>query len=77
MNRKRERYLGIYDVDIFLGALDQLHESFSDIGAHKDLQKPNFFMSELLLEKLCNTLGHQLDGFTNIIRSLLYYNLFS
>ena len=41
---KRERYVGIY----FLG----LHESFSDIGAHLEFQKPKFIMPELLLKEL-------------------------
>ena len=49
---KRERYLDIYDVESFLGALEELYGSFSDIGAHQDLQKPNVVMPELLKE-LC------------------------
>ena len=34
------------DVERFFwrGALDQLNGSFSDIGAHQDLQKPNFVL---------------------------------
>ena len=36
----------------FLVALDQLHWSFSDIGAHQDFKKPNFVMSELLIKEL-------------------------
>ena len=32
--------------------LDQLYRSFSDINAHKDLQKPNFAMPELLIKEL-------------------------
>ena len=35
---------------VFFGALDQLHENFSDIGAHQDLHKPNFIMLELLIK---------------------------
>ena len=34
---KRVRYVAIYEVESFFlggGALEQLHESFSDIGAH-------------------------------------------
>ena len=32
--------------------MDQLHGSFSDNGAHQDLQKPNFAMPELILKEL-------------------------
>ena len=47
---KRERYVGIYYVQ-FLGpgALEQLYESFSDMGAHLEFQKPEFVMPELLI----------------------------
>ena len=38
---------------MFLGALDQLHGNFSDIGAHQDYQKPNCVMPELLIKELC------------------------
>ena len=42
------------DVDSFLGALDLLHESFSNIFAQNlHLLKPNFVMPELLLKELC------------------------
>ena len=44
--------MGIYDVEFFWGALEQLHENFSDIGAHQDFQKLKFFMPELLLKEL-------------------------
>ena len=37
---------------VFLGALEQLHGSYSAIGAHQDFQKPEFFMPELLLKEL-------------------------
>ena len=39
---------------IFGGALDQLHGSFSDIGAHQDLQKPTFVMPEPLIKERLN-----------------------
>ena len=36
---KSERFVGFYDIEsIFGGALEQLHGSFSDIGAHQDFQ---------------------------------------
>ena len=34
----------------FFGPLDKFHGSFSDIGAHQDLQMPDFDMPELLAE---------------------------
>ena len=37
---------------VFGEALEQLHGSFSGIGAHQDSQKPKFFMPELLLKEL-------------------------
>ena len=43
-------YLGIYEVESFFGALDQLLGSLSDIGAHQDLQKPKFVMPELMIK---------------------------
>ena len=49
---KRERYGGIYDVESIFWALEQLHESFSVIGAHQDFQQPEFFNPELLLKEL-------------------------
>ena len=48
--------MGIYDVEVFFlggGALEQLHRSFRDIGAHLEFQKPEFVMHELLLKELC------------------------
>ena len=45
-------YEGIYDVERFLWALEQLHGSFSDIGAHLEFQKSEFVMPELLLKEL-------------------------
>ena len=42
------------DVESFFLALDQLHGRFSGIGAHQDLQKPNFVMPELLIQELCS-----------------------
>ena len=44
--------LNRFNVESFLGALDQLNGSFSDIVAHQDLQKPNFVMPELLIKEL-------------------------
>ena len=44
--------MGIYDVESFFWALEQLHGSFSDIGAHQDFQMPEFFMPKLLLKEL-------------------------
>ena len=44
--------MGIYDVESFVGALEQLHGGFSDISAHLELQKPEFVMPELLLKEL-------------------------
>ena len=44
--------MGIYDVESFFWALEQLHGSFSDIGAHQDFRKSKFFMPELLLIEL-------------------------
>ena len=44
--------MGIYDVESFGGALEQLHGSFSDIGARQDFQKPKVFMPELFLKEL-------------------------
>ena len=44
--------MGIYDVESFFGALEQLHGSFSGIGGHQDFQKPKFFMHKLLLKEL-------------------------
>ena len=35
-----------------IGALEQLHGSFSDIGAYQDFQMQEFFMPELLLKEL-------------------------
>ena len=40
------------DVESFGGALEQLNGNFSDIGAHKDFQMPEFFLPELLLKEL-------------------------
>ena len=40
--------MGIYDVEIFWGALEQLHGSFSD----QEFQKLEFVMPELLLKEL-------------------------
>ena len=37
---------------VLWGALEQLYGCFSDIHAHQDYQKPEFFMSELLLRAL-------------------------
>ena len=48
--RKVTGYLGR---KIFFLALDQHVGSFSDFGAHQDLQKPNFSMPELLIKELC------------------------
>ena len=42
--------MGIYDVESFFLALEQLNGSLGDIGAHQDVQKPEFFMPELLLK---------------------------
>ena len=39
--------------DVLFWTLDQLHGSFSEIGAHQNLQKPNFVMPELLIKELC------------------------
>ena len=36
-------------------ALDHLHGSFSDIGAHQDLQKPNLAIPELLIKERLTT----------------------
>ena len=44
---KRESYVGINGIEIFLGGGEQLHGSFSDVGAHQDFQMPEFFMPEL------------------------------
>ena len=44
--------MGIYDAASFVGALEQLHGSFSDIGAHLEFQKTEFVMPELLLKEL-------------------------
>ena len=44
--------MGIYDAESFFLALEQLHGSFSDIGAHQGFQKPEFIMPELLLKEL-------------------------
>ena len=49
---KEKGTYGIYDVESFFRALDQLHGSFSDIDAHQDLQKSNFVMPELLIKEL-------------------------
>ena len=43
---------GIYDVECFFEALEQLHGSFSDIGAHQKFQKLEFFMNDLSLKEL-------------------------
>ena len=43
---------GIYDVESIFWALEQLHGSLSDIGAHQDFQKPDVFMPDLLLKEL-------------------------
>ena len=45
--------MGIYDVESFFWALDQLNGNFNDIGAHKDFQKPVLLMPELLIKELC------------------------
>ena len=37
---------------VFWGTLEQIHGSFSDIGAHRDFQKPEFFMPDLLINEL-------------------------
>ena len=44
----------ICDVESFSGALEQLQESFSDIGIgmRQDFQKLEFLMSELLLKEI-------------------------
>ena len=44
--------MGIYAVESFFLSLEQLFGSFSDIGAHQDFQKSEFFMPELLLKEL-------------------------
>ena len=54
----RPTYLSLLHIQpigakLFFGALEQLHGSFSDIGAHQDFQKSKFFMPELLLKELC------------------------
>ena len=46
--------MGIYDVEYFGGALEELHESVRDIGSHQNFQKPEFFKPELLLKELCS-----------------------
>ena len=37
---------------IFLGALEQLHGSFSDISSHLEFERPELVMPELLLKEL-------------------------
>ena len=47
--------MGIYDVESFWGALEQLHGSLGYIGAHdryEEFQKSKFFMPELLIKEL-------------------------
>ena len=39
-------------VESIFWALEQLHGSFSDIGARQDFQYPELFMTELLLTEL-------------------------
>ena len=49
--------VGIYDIESFFLSLDQLHGNLSDIGAHQDLQKPNFVIPELLIKELWGIAG--------------------
>ena len=44
--------MGNYDVESFLGTIEQLHGSASDIGAHQVFQQPEFFMPELLPKEI-------------------------
>ena len=44
--------MGIFNVEGFLGGLEQLHLNFSDISARQDFQNPVFFMHELLIKEL-------------------------
>ena len=44
--------MGIYDAESFFCDLEQLHERFSDIGAHQDFQKSKLLMPELFLKEL-------------------------
>ena len=46
--KEQGMYLEIYDVESFLDALDQLNGNVIVIGAHQDLQKPNFVIPEIL-----------------------------
>ena len=41
------------DLESLFWSLEQLHGTFSDIGAHKEFQKPEFVMPELLIKELC------------------------
>ena len=43
---------------VFFWALEQLHGSISDIGAHQNFQMPEFYLAELLLKELCQNHGH-------------------
>ena len=61
--------MGIYEVESFFLALEQLHGSLSDIGAHQDFQKPEFIMPELLQKEL-SLFIHRRD------LSMLLYTLF-
>ena len=40
------------EVEVFWGALEQLHGSFRDIGAHQDFQMPEFIMPAQLIKGL-------------------------
>ena len=66
-NRCKTLHVILYqsDVESLLWALGQLHGSFSDIGAHQDLQKPNFVMPELLLKELWDYPGLRENAETN------------
>ena len=50
------------------GALEQLHGSFSDIGAHQDFQKPEFLLKELWFEDIPGPPGLPLVG--NLLEQL-------
>ena len=52
-NRFKALHVNLYrsDVESFILALEQLHESFSEIGAHQDFEMPEFFRPELLQKK--------------------------
>ena len=59
----------------FFKALEQLHGSFSDIGAQKDFQMPEFFMPELLQKELWQRQGQaRVNGpFCPIITSWAFF----